>query len=382
MRAPDPTTDAQRRGRLQRRTVEVASLDEFDAAAATAESMNGWHVRHVDLTSRTDALLRLEPAGALFLGCRLEPAVLVHLDAGGALVYPDVPGVPVDEYRNTLYTPDELYAGVASGYAGTPDARIYAWSQAGSSDPSFVAARALHDAAIGAALDVVLAADGRRVVGVMGGHAVARGSDDFVAAARLGWLLDRAGLHVATGGGPGAMEAANLGAYLAPRREATIAAAAAVLAATPSFRPSVAAWAAAALEVRARWPGGASSLGVPTWHYGHEPPNAFASGIAKFLQNSVREATLLNRCTGGVVFLRGAAGTVQEVFQDACENYYADPAYVAPMVLVGEAYWTRDLPAWPLLQALAEGRGMADSIVLVGDVDEAAAFVDTYWNRR
>ena len=33
----------------------------------------------------------------------------------------------------------------------------------------------------------------------------------------------------------------------------------------------------------------------------------------------------------------GIAGTVQEVFQDACENYYADESSVAPMVLVGGA---------------------------------------------
>ena len=30
-------------------------------------------------------------------------------------------------------------------------------------------------------------------------------------------------------------------------------------------------------------------------------------------------------CDAGIVFLPGAAGTVQEIFQDACENYYASP---------------------------------------------------------
>ena len=44
--------------------------------------------------------------------------------------------------------------------------------------------------------------------------------------------------------------------------------------------------------------------------------------------------------TPGSSFLPGAAGTVQEVFQDACENYYAAEASVAPMVLVGVSYWT------------------------------------------
>jgi predicted Rossmann-fold nucleotide-binding protein len=117
---------------------------------------------------------------------------------------------------------------------------------------------------------------------------------------------------------------------------------------------------------------------VPTWFYGHEPPNAFASHIAKFFQNSVREATLLERCTGGIVVLPGAAGTVQEIFQDACENYYADPATVAPMVLVGVEHWTGRVPAWPLLESLAEAGGFRVAVALVDDVDAAAEFVGNH----
>ena len=58
-------------------------------------------------------------------------------------------------------------------------------------------------------------------------------------------------------------------------------------------------------------------------------------------------------------------GTVQEVFQDACENYYADASSVAPMVLVGREHWTETVPAWPLLRALARGRAMEPHVHLV-----------------
>ncbi len=66
---------------------------------------------------------------------------------------------------------------------------------------------------------------------------------------------------------------------------------------------------------------------------------------------------------------------MQEIFQDACENYYADESSVAPMVLVGSAYWTREVPAWPLLTALARGRIMEPLLHLVDAVEEAAALL-------
>jgi predicted Rossmann-fold nucleotide-binding protein len=125
-------------------------------------------------------------------------------------------------------------------------------------------------------------------------------------------------------------------------------------------------------------PDGRDNLGIPTWHYGHEPPNVFASGIAKYFRNSTREATLLQVCDAGIVFLPGLAGTVQEVFQDACENYYADRSAIAPMVLVGRRYWTEELPVWPLLRALAVGRVMEGHVHLVDTVDDAANLL----NRR
>ena len=100
----------------------------------------------------------------------------------------------------------------------------------------------------------------------------------------------------------------------------------------------------------------------------------FATAIAKYFRNATREAILLEVCDAGIVFLPGAGGTVQEVFQDACENYYADESSVAPMVLVGRRTGPRTLPAWPLLQALARGRAMEQHVHLVDTVEEA---VDT-----
>ncbi len=173
------------------------------------------------------------------------------------------------------------------------------------------------------------------------------------------------------------MEAANLGGRFAGSSRDRLAEAVATLAAVPSYHPSVDTWARKALDVLGGSAGGTGreSLGIPTWFYGDEPPNVFATAIAKYFRNATREAILLQLCDAGIVFLPGAAGTVQEIFQDACENYYGSPTAVAPMVLVGRSYWTSDLPAWPLLQSLARGRPMEDHIHLVDTVDEVVKLV-------
>ena len=352
------------------RVVEVTSSDDLDVRlAAGVRSLAGWRVIGVDLRGRGAELLSRSLAQALFLGCTFAPGEEDAVRRAGAVVLPPIPDIPVDPYRSRLYSPRDLYD--ADVYADSTDARAYAWSLGGH-DADDLLARALHDHAVGSALEDWT--DGRSLVGVMGGHAHQRGSADYLDAARLGHGLgDR--LTVATGGGPGAMEAANLGAFLADHPSDAVADAVDRIAAVPSFRPDIGAWAGAALGVVDDTPRGRESLGIPTWHYGHEPPNPFATSIAKFFANAPREAVLLQVCDAGIVFLPGAGGTVQEVFQDACENYYADPSSVAPMVLVGVGHWTEELPAWPLLQALARDRVMQEHIHLVDTVDEAAAIV-------
>ncbi|MGL5827658.1 MAG: LOG family protein [Nocardioides sp.] len=294
---------------------------------------------------------------------------------------------PVNPRRTGLYSATELYA-------DSFDARAYAWSRPtrpGRADPNATVSQALHDHAIDLALIHWLESCERDVVGVMGGHQLIRGSRDYAAAAQLG--RDLSSTHVvATGGGPGAMEAANLGAYFSADPEPVFASALSAVSTAPSYArrggtpmtsPAAASpaheaspapsdpWLRVALRVLEGHPHGVESLGVPTWHYGHEPTNVFATAIAKYFRNATREAVLLQICTAGIVFLPGSAGTVQEIFQDACENFYAVADKVNPMVLVGRRYWTVELPVWPLLTALAAGRVMSKHVHLVDTIGEA-----------
>ena len=353
--------------------MEIESLDQLDALLALGKGLAGARLQGLDLASREPALLGVDPRGAVVLGGTLTPRLEQHLREGGAVLFPVVPGCPVDVYRPHLYPPEELYRGLDQGYPCTPDALAYRWSREGSlrHDALTTLLRAMHDDAVTDALDEVVA--GRRCVGVMGGHALKRGTEGYREAALLGRALAREDLLVLTGGGPGAMEAANLGARLAQAADDALDDALARLAAVPSFAPDVAAWADVALKVRAEHPapGRPASIGIPTWFYGHEPPNAFACLQAKYFSNAVREDALLSRATHGLVYLPGAAGTVQELFQAVTPGYYGADGGV-PLVLVGRAHWTRTVPVWDALTTLAGDLPLAQRLMLLEDAADPA----------
>lgn len=366
---------------------DIDTVSQLQALLHEGRSLSGLRLQGLDLSAvEPDLLARDDAHDLVVLGGRLSHRLEEHLRAHGAIIFPPAPHAPVPIYRGTLYTGAELYAGLAEhGYAQTPDARAYAWLQDAAlrHDAYVTVLRAIHDDAMSDALVTALAE--RPAVGVMGGHAVARGTEEFAAAARLGNRMADAGLVVLTGGGPGAMEAANLGAWC--RDESVLDQTLLALAAVPRFSTGVGPWAQVALDARERAetadpraaaadPAELRTLGVPTWYYGHEPPNVFGDRIAKFFSNALREDLLLQHSTAGLVVLPGAAGTVQEVFQMATRLYYAADPDPGPLVLVDERHWTQELPVWPLLEALGAGRPMGDLLHLVDSVGEAATVIE------
>lgn len=382
---------------MSRRVIELEDLGAFDRHVRAAHSLQHCFIQSLDLTGRGEQLAQVRTAGAVFLGCRFPDGMERRLQRYGALIFPTLPQVPFDPYRARLYDADELYGpahpdGVpehghgAPSYAHTLDAQVYAWAKRWRRhrDLDGSLAVALHDHAVTDALDDVMRTiPPDRVVGVMGGHAMRRDTAAYAGAARLGRELTRLGATVLTGGGPGAMEAANLGAYLTGHERdwpaQALDEALNTLSSAPLPDVGADGWLTAAREVRRRRPPqeAGRSVGIPTWFYGHEPPNLFAAAIAKYFLNPLREDTLLHRCRGGLICLPGAAGTVQEIFQAGTENYYAaDESLVAPIVLVGREHWTSELPAWPLLQALGRDRALGQHIHLVDDPAEALRVLD------
>lgn len=380
---------------------EIETRPAFDRRLATG-SLAGLTVQglRLDLDPLPD-LSGVDVLGTLFVGCRFASReVGADLVRRGANVVPPFSGLPYPTQPSHLYTPEELAAGFAeAGFAGMYDTRVYEHFRAhGGALPDVREAlgQRLHDHGVDNALvDATrawLATHGpQSVVGIMGGHAVPRGSGPYRMAATLGWELARADRLVVTGGGPGVMEAANLGAYLASHPVQELTAAIDLLAAAPDFTDHER-YTAVALEVRQRYAptdaglprqrGELSSLdwartgglAIPTWLYGHEPANLFAGKIAKYFSNAIREDTILRLARGGIVFAPGRAGTVQEVFQAATKTYYGTDGASGAYVFLDKDYWTRELPVESLLVPLLAGSPFGDlsgTILLTDDVGEA-----------
>lgn len=352
---------------------EIVSLSQFDDLLTGSQSERAIAIQGLDLTDRDADLLDRKWPNAVFLGCLLGEAAEAHVSATGATIFPPFEGIPYNPYRGTLYTPDELRS-------NDLDATIYAhqaqWRQHPPVPILEALAERIHDHAIDNALQNFLL-DHPRVVAIMGGHSLHRDHPTYRTVANVARSLTRTGRLVVTGGGPGAMEAGNLGAWLAPQPNSALDDAIETLSAETDY--STEAYLHSSQAVVERYPSGETSLAIPTWFYGHEPTNDFATHVAKYFSNSIREDGLLAIANHGVVYTPGAAGTVQEVFMDATQNHYATFGILSPMVFLDSAYWADDRLAAPmLLRQLAGERPYADMITVCDSPDEIVAFIEAH----
>ena len=355
--------------------LEINSLDAFKAwmenGARPAAALQG-----IDLRDCSEDLKRTDFTGSIFLSCILSPRGAKAVFRSGGLIIPDSPKFRFPAHRSELYSVEELFNGYdhshLDGYKSSYDYAVYMeYMRDGAVmnvplDTDLY--RHLHDHSITNALHDILR--GRKVVAMMGGHGLERASGVYRSIARLSRELTRKGFLMASGGGPGAMEATHLGAYFAARPESDLDTALDMLSPRPDggmpekeYKDPD--WLHRAMSVRERFPIGPKdkdacmSIGIPTWFYGHEPPAPFATHIAKYFANSIREDGLLLIAHYGVIFAPGSAGTRQEIFQDAAQNHYRSAGFPSPMVFFGKDYWTGksdhrySFPVWQLVTETA-----------------------------
>ncbi|MCF0195339.1 MAG: hypothetical protein HUK00_09225 [Bacteroidaceae bacterium] len=294
---------------------------------------------------------------------------------------------PYDSFRHRLYNADELYDGYVPGdrssYAACFDGRVYqhyvATGTSHEADEVELVARVLHDNAVARALRTFLHYIPRQnVIGIMGGHGLMRTSDKYREVVFLSKRLTEGGALMVSGGGPGAMEATHLGAWMAGRTDKETDEALRIMSAAPSFSDE--GWIDTQMEVMNRWRQEEfRSLGIPTWTYGHEPPALLATHIAKFFDNSIREDIILSIAIGGLVFAPGSAGTLQEAFQEAVQNHYLSLGISSPMVFFGRDFWTNQVPVYTLMRYLMDNGNYRNlRLTLSDDPREIVATLESF----
>lgn len=379
----------------------LAELDAWLADAARAPAA----IFGLAIVSRKAAISAVDLKGSALLDCEIDAEIFSQINGQGGSVVTAARDLPFRSTRTALYSVEDLYdlydpADSIGSWKRSFDYGCYRWFMneteqlpklLGTADT--INAR-LHDTAIEGAVGRFIAGVGRPVVGFMGGHDTPRDAPIFATVAALARRLTREGLLVLTGGGPGLMEAANLGAFLAPYSDECLEQALDVLGKAPRY--DHADWLRAGWVVRQQlltgeaYLKGSISLGIPTWLYGFEPPNVFATHHAKMFYNSLREDGLVTLAGAGLVIGPGNAGTVQEVFQDATQNYYRKKGTApTPIALLGADFWdrppdqgpdttARTKPLKPLLKALAGEKPSSDwssAALVTDDVDAVASLI-------
>ncbi|MGB3584886.1 MAG: hypothetical protein WBA23_00015 [Tunicatimonas sp.] len=343
-------------------------------------SLKGCTIQGIDLSGVSIAWNNVRVENTVFLGCTFKNEDKAYLISKGAVVFPKVNHLPYNPYRTKLYTWQELMDGYDAIEDQSRDLEIYRYFIQYEFTPPVNEAlyQRIHDHAIDDALRdfVGFRAGGltdRKFVGVMGGHSTLRTDPFYKKVAQTAKLITEKGYTVASGGGPGIMEAANLGAYLAFQPDEVLKDALEMLQAAPHYTDKD--FIVQAQRVLEQFPDGKESLAIPTWFYGHEPSNLFASHIAKYFSNSIREDTLLAICLYGVIFAPGSAGTVQEIFMDAAQNHYASFNYLSPMIFLGQQWYEIESMIYPLIRKLSYGKKYHDLLFLSDDPKRIVQFI-------
>ena len=344
--------------------------------------------QNIDFSDLADLASQSTFSDCLFLGCELPESFSKHLDKTN-LIFPKL-DAPFDIYRSYLYSANSLYSGFdprdESTIENTYDRKVYKhFLQSGviSKNIKETLSRYLHDHSMSNAIKDFLANyNERQIVGIMGGHDLLRTDPFYRQIVFLSKRLTEMGFIMVSGGGAGAMEATHLGAWMAQRSTEEVEKALSMLSVAPSWQDK--GWLASAFKVMLTFrQTHFISLGIPTWLYGHEPATPFATHIAKFFDNSIREDTILNITRGGMIYTPGSAGTIQEIFQAAVPNHYKTYGYSSLMVFLGVDFWRKEMPVYPLLEHLVKtGKYSGLRIGITDDIEEVAQTVKMFRPRK
>lgn len=366
----------------------IRTKNEWHKLTELTSDLKGKVIQNLNFTNENIDWSKFNIDGTTFLGCNFKREDAIYLISHGAFVYPKFPKLPYKVHRAQLYTWQELMEGYTPEVDESTDLKIYNHFVKYKYNPPMneALAQRIHDYGIDVALRTIMGygefgMTQRKAVGFMGGHSTPRGSEYYIKIALTAKKLTEKGYFVATGGGPGIMEAANLGAYFGNKTDEDLLHAIQILSdlefpgdnSRDYFATNYIIQSQKVLEL---YPEGMENLAIPTWFYGHEPTNLFASYIAKYFSNSIREDTLLSISLYGIVYAPGSAGTTQEIFQEAAQNHYGTFGYYSPMIFMGKKRYVEDTSLYSVLHQLAVGMPYKELLYLTDDFVEAVSFIE------
>jgi predicted Rossmann-fold nucleotide-binding protein len=347
---------------LEEFLLEVAQFEQKEGNDISQMSFKGWTFTDIDfnddprVASRWDAF---QWEGAVFYGCSF-PLTYDDMRSRGARVVPQMDWLPFKVFRSFMYTQDELEK---------LDAVIYDFYLTNTTLNAKLAQQ-IHDHFMQDSLFDYL--EGKSVVSIMGGHQLKRTSPAYRDVALMAHRLAKGGFLVASGGGPGAMEACNLGAYMFEKSQEELDEAIDMM--VKNQDPNVEfeyqdRKGPASVIAKHGKPAYQPSLAIPTYKYGHEPTNMFGTWVCKFFSNAIREDGLLDISNAGIIYTPGSAGTRQEIFQAACGNHYAPDGKEKPTVFYDTEFWNKStIPE--VLRGVSQGRPFAKWIIESNDVQD------------
>lgn len=357
--------------------------DVTNFIAQNGEVLQNCTFQEIDFTQLDIDWTAFQIENVTFLGCKMPMKDELILHEKGAYLYKAPPALPYDPFRHALYTWQELMDGYHPENDQSIDLKIYQHFYDTKFNPTINEAlwQRIHDHAMDDSLRELLEYDDKgmtkkKCVGFMGGHSTKRTDSYYMKTALTAKLLAENDYFIVSGGGPGIMEATNLGAYFAGKPHEDLLKAIGILQQAPHYTDKD--FNQKALDVLEEFPEGNESLAIPTWFYGHEPSNLFASHIAKYFSNSIREDTLLAISLYGIVCAPGSAGTTQEIFMDATQNHYGTFNYYSPMIFLGHKRYEIDTLIFPLLKQLSWGKEYSKLLFLTDEPTEILAWLNQH----
>ena len=355
-----------------RKHIEIENLTDATKLLQERSYIDGFAFQAIDFELIDVDLSQYQFVNSIFLGCNLPTSISHRLDKSNIVI--NKFNLPYRVFTPYLYSASNLYEGYDfnddSTFATCFDSKVYKHyldNGKRSDDIGETLSRTLHDHSIlDAMYDYLSKWNPKDVVAIMGGHALGRDCPEYRDIALISKHLTENGKLMVSGGGPGAMEATHLGAYLAGLDDSVIDTAIKIISPYPSYKDKK--WLSSAFKVLSIFPNPKfESLSIPTWLYGHEPSTPFATHIAKLFENALREDGLLTIAAGGVIYSPGSAGTMQEIFQDAVQNHYLTFGYASPMAFLGVKYWKETLPAYTLLESMTKSGRYKNLILSISD---------------